>query len=254
MSKKSAPKRYDPETGALANQTLPPTTSASDYKRFLKNPKEDADHPFAYIPGIYLISGPLGSGKSSLIFSLLDELSEIMNPKTIGRVMYFSGSGTDKLLEIYKDSGMEMYDGKSKESFQSALLELLSEEVPHEEKKMNIVVLDDAINDPDLVPKSVQSHTPLSKILMSARHIPCCVILSSQKFNAFPTFSRANASHIFAFRTKSPAEQASIIKDAAFSKKEIEDSMSSLTDPVSFIHMNNLRRTITKNLTVPLIH
>lgn len=245
--------RYDKETGALADRELPPSTSASDNKKFLKHPKEDADHPFAYLPGIYLITGPLGSGKSSLIYSLLNEFSEILNPKQLGRIVYYSGSGMDKILDHYDASEMEMFDPKSKESFQTVLHEFMNDEVPHDEKKMNILVLDDAISDADIIPKSVQSQTPLSKVMMSARHIPVAIVMTSQKYNSFPTFARSNASHVFVFKTKTPAERQSILKEVNFSKGEVENALDTLTEPNSFIWMNNLHRKIVKDLTVPLV-
>lgn len=244
--------RYDKETGALADRELPPSTSASDNSRFLKR-KEDVDHPFAY-PGIYLLVGTLGSGKSSLIYSILNELDEILNPKELGRILYYSGSGKDKILEHYDDTGIELYDQKSKESFLTALQEINTNDLQHNEKKMNIIVVDDGIMDSDLMSKSVQSTTPLSKILMSVRHIPAHVMITSQKMSAIGTFARTNCQHLFVFRCKTPAERQAILKESNFSKQEVEDALDSLTEPTSFAWFNSKDRKIVKNLTVPLVH
>lgn len=247
--------RFDVETGALTKQEMPPSCSASDRARYLKNPKRDEEHPLLLGPGgIITIVGQLGCGKSSLIYSILKEYSEILNMKEVGRIMYYTGSGSDKILDHYKDSDMEIYDPKSKESFQNALTELHSEEIEHDKKKLHIIILEDCSNDASLMPASVKNETPLSRVMMSARHVPAIIVLTAQKHTSLPTFARVNASHSFVFRTKSPAELAAVIRDASFTRKEVEDAFSTLTDRYSCIWLQNLSRKIVKNMTIPLCH
>jgi hypothetical protein len=247
--------RHDPATGALIDPHTPPSShSASDYKRFLSSP-EFHDHPLAYLPGIYLFVGSLGAGKSTAVHGLMEEFDAIMDPKTRGRVVYYSGSGSDKLLDSYDDEVVEKFDKRSKESFQTALRELYNDaaETPHEKKKHNIVVVDDGVMDQDLLPQSVKSDTPLMRLAMSARHIPLSLIVTAQKHSAIPSFMRANASHMFVFKTKTPSEMESVMKDVNFSKEEFKRSMDSLTDPSDFIWVQNYHRRLIKNYTTGLI-
>lgn len=246
--------RHDSETGVLMRNVEDLPCSASNWKTFLKK-KEFHDHPFAYMSCLMAIVGPLGSGKSTLIYNILDELNEIIAEKKLGRVIYYSGSGMDAILENYDKDEVELYDKKSKESFLTALKEIQSESqmTDPDNKLMNIIIIDDAITDADIMPSSVKSQTELSKIMMSCRHIPACVIVTSQKYNALPTFLRSNCSHLFAFRTRAPDELKSIMKDVNFTPKEFEEAMKSLTENNQFVWCQSLNRKLVKGFTESIV-
>ena len=252
-------RRYDRETGALTNEHPPPETSAADHRRFLRNPDEDADHPlFGYPACIHLLIGCLGSGKSSCIWGLLEEASAVLKPSALGRILYYSGSSGDRILDAYRDdaSRVEVFTTESKESFQETLRSLLADAavIPHAQKKHNIIVVEDAANDPELLPANVKSETPLGRIAMSLRHLPCTLIVSAQKLSAMPAFLRTNATHLFVFRTKSEAERKDVLKAASFSKKEFERALDTLTEAGQFIWANNHKRTLVRGWTTPLVH
>lgn len=246
---------HDPETGALNRDVEELPNSASNWKSYLKS-KEFHTHPFRYPAGIVNVVGSLGAGKSTLVYNILQVLSEIVREDKIGKVLYYSGSGADKMLENYDANRVQLYDRRSKESFLSAMKGLINDSTttPHEKKKLNILVADDAICDHDIMPSNIKSETPLSQIMMSARHIPCCVILTSQKYSALPPFARHNCSHLFAFRTKSPAETKSIMADSNFTPKETESALNSLTEPNHFVWMQMGDRRLVKGLNQPLVH
>lgn len=247
--------RHDPETGALDRDMKEIPNSASNWKTFLKS-KEFHTHPFRYPAGITNIVGSLGAGKSTLVYNLLQELSEVIKPEKLGRVIYYSGSGSDKLLEAYDKERVELFDKRSKESFITALKQIQNDAatMPHEKKKMNILVVDDAITDADIMPTNIKSKTELSNLMMSARHTPISIFLTSQKYSAIPPFARHNASHLFAFRTKSPAETKAILQDANFVKKEVEDAFNSLTESNEFVWMQMADRNIIKGFNQPLVY
>ena len=219
-------------------------------------------HPYAYLAGIHLAVGSLGAGKSSLVYNLLAELSAIMNPDHIGRILYYSGSGSDKILEAYRNNdAIEIFDRKSKESFLTALREIQSDASeyvgdgsssgklpPH-----NIIIADDAIMDSDIVAPSVRSETPLSQILMSVRHIPATVILTSQKWSAIPTFARSNASHVYVFATRSPEERTSLSKAVNFTPNEFRKALDGLTSPNQFIWCQSLQRKLVQGISHSLV-
>jgi hypothetical protein len=246
---------HDPETGALHREMAEIPNSASNWKSYLKS-KEHHTHPYRYPAGITNIVGSLGAGKSTLVYNLLQELSEIIKPEKLGRVIYYSGSGSDKLLEAYDKDRVELFDKRSKESFLTALKELQNDAMttPSEKKKMNILVVDDGIVDPDIMPTNIKSKTELSNLMMSARHVPVSIFLTSQKYSAIPPFARLNSSNLFAFRTKSPGETKAILNEANFVKKEVEDAFNSLTDSGEFLWFQNLDRNIIKGLNVPLCY
>ena len=252
-------RRYDPETGALTHDHKPPETSASDRKRFLRHPDADADHPLCGFPAtIVLLIGPLGCGKSSCIHGLLSEFSECLKPSNLGRILYYSGSAGDHVLDAYRNeaSKVEVFTPESKETFQETLRGMLADAstIPHSAKKHSILVVDDAANDSELLPANVKSETPLGRIAMSLRHLPATLIVSAQKLSALPAFLRTNATHMFVFRTKSEAERKDVIKAASFSRKEFERAMDTLTEPGHFLWMNNHRRTLVRGWTTPLVH
>lgn len=247
--------RHNPETGALLDEHSPPDShSAKDYKRFLSS-KDYHDHPLAYMPGIYLFIGSLGAGKSTAVHGLMEEFDEIIKPETRGRILYYSGSGSDKILEAYDDNVVEKFDKRSKESFQTALREIYNDaaDTPHEKKKHNFVVVDDGVMDQDLMPSTVKSDTPLMRLAMSARHIPVSLIITSQKHSAIPAFMRSNASHLFVFRTKTPAEMESVSRDINFSKHEFVKAMDGLVSPSDFIWVQQYNRRLIKNYSQGLI-
>jgi len=247
--------RHDAETGALmADPIEQPTHSASNWRDYL-NSKNHYDHPLAYLPGIYTVVGALGAGKSTLVMNLLAEIAAISNPKRLGRILYFSGSGCDELLKTYDSDRVEIFDRRSKESFLTAMTEVLNDATttPAKKKKLTVIVADDAITDKSILPSTVKSETVLSKIMMSARHVPCAVLITSQKHSALPTFARLNASHSFVFRTKSSAERDSIIKESNFVKDEFERSLDSLTKSNEFIWSQNNARKLVRGFTQGLV-
>lgn len=246
-------KRHDSESGALYNEPKQPEHSASDWKRFLSS-KEHHDHPFSYLPGIMLFIGSLGCGKSTAVHGVMAELDAIMNHENRGRILYYSGSGSDRMLDAYDDKVVEKFDKRSKQSFNTAMSEIYNDAqgVEHKKKKHNIIVVDDGVLDQDLMPSSVKTETPLMRLAMSCRHVPLTILVTSQKHSAIPSFMRANANHVFVFKTKSPAELESIMKDVSFAKEDFKRAMNSLTDPSDFIWCQNHTSRLVKGFDTPL--
>ena len=278
---------HNSETGTIAHEINQPRHSASDWKKYLAKTEYET-HPLAYAPGIVNIVGGLGSGKSTLVFNLLQELSTIIKEEHIGRVIYYSGSGQDAILEAYDRDKVEIFDRRSKESFASAIHDIMSGDEggssgggetkggsgggetkdggggekdgetkktkKRELKPLHIVVVDDAITDADVLPQSIRSETPLSKLMMAARHVPCCIIITGQKYSGLPTFARANSSHTFVFKVKSPSEEKSIMNDINFSRAETKRALDSLSENSEFLWFQMHKRRITKNFTQSVVH
>ena len=252
-------RRYDAETGALTHDHPPPDGSSSDRLRFLRNPKADADHPMWGFPAtIHLLVGPLGCGKSSCIYGILEEADAVLAPRNLGRILYYSGSGSDKILDVYKEPGskVELFSPESKESFQETLRSMLADAATtaHADKKHTIIVVEDAANDAELLPPNIKCETPLGRIAMALRHLPVTLIVSSQKLSALPAFMRANATHLYVFRNKCEAERKDVLKAASFSKKEFERAMDTLTEPGHFLWLNQHRRTLCRGFVTGLVH
>jgi hypothetical protein len=247
--------RHDAETGALLNDQPQPVSSASNWKDYLDSPAYH-DHPLAYLPSLHILVGGIGSGKSTAIYGILAELDEIMKPERRGRVMYYSGSPSDRILDSYDDAAVEKFGPPSKESFLTAVRELLGSaaDVPPDKRKHNIIVLDDIVNDKDLNPASMRTESPIAKLLTSMRHLPATVIMASQKMTSLPTFARANFGHGYFFRTKSDAERGDILRSVNFSKGEFTSAMDSLNEAGDFLWLNQHRRTIVKGWTRGLCH
>lgn len=253
---------HNPDTGVIHHKIEQPRHSASDWKKYLSSPEYET-HPLAYAPGIYNIVGGLGAGKSTLVYNLLQEFSTILDEDNIGRVLYYSGSGQDQILDAYDRDAVEVFDRRSKESFASAIHEIMTVEGSDGEgnmkkktklKPLHIVVVDDAITDADVLPQSIRSETPLSKLMMSARHIPAVILITGQKYSGLPTFARTNASHTFVFKVKSPSEEKSIMNDINFSRAETKRALDSLAENSEFLWFQMQKRRITKNFVQSVVH
>lgn len=302
--------RHDSVTGALIEEPEKPPHSASGFERYLKSDVYK-DHPLGYLPQIHAFVASLGGGKSTAIYGVLQELEAIMNPKTKGRTLYYTGSRGDKILEAYNPEEVEIYSPESKESFLSEIRKLLSDAAERAERRRregngdgkkifdkatrggdgktmkdvkvgemkvemkkdddegsedeedeedddtpphNIIVLDDAVNDADLMPASMRTESPIQRLFMSTRHIPCTILISAQKMSMLPTFIRGNAAHFYLFATHSEGEKRDVLKVINFSKREAEAAMNNITERGEFLWVNQANRTICRGFTQGLVH
>lgn len=242
--------RHD-EYGVLLNEPVAPPHSASDMIRFFKKP-EYLHHPFAP-PAILAFVGPLGSGKSTAIYGVISELLEILDEKELGDVVYYSGSAGDRMLQNY-GSKIHKYTPESEESFLSHVRSILakSAETQHDKKKRHIIVLDDAVAR-DFFPRSTKTASPIAQLMVSTRHIPATILMSSQKLTDLPTFARSNAMHLFAWQSKSDNERKALLNESSTNKKLLENSIDTL-QPGQFLWLDKARSTINKGFTSNLIH
>jgi len=237
--------------GVLINEPIAPPHSASDMERFFKR-KEYVHHPFGP-PQIMLFTGPLGSGKSTAIYGVVSELLEILSEKSLGDVVYYSGSAGDRMLKAY-GSKVYKYTPESEESFLTHIRSILAKsgEVKHEEKKRHIIVLDDAVAR-DFFPRTTKTASPVAQLLVSTRHIPASILISSQKLTDLPTFARSNSLNLFAWQSKSANERNALLNESATNKKLLENSIDTL-QAGQFIWLDKTRGTINKGFNQNLIH
>lgn len=242
--------RHD-ENGVLLNEPAAPPHSASDMIRFFKKP-DYLHHPFAP-PSIMTFVGPLGSGKSTAIYGVISELLEILDEKELGDVVYYSGSAGDRMLKNYGDK-VHKYTPESEESFLSHVRSILSKssDTPHDKKKRHIIVLDDAVSR-DWFPKSTKTPSPITQLMISTRHIPATILMASQKMADLPTFARSNAMHMFNWASKSATEKQSLLNEAGFSKKIVENALDTLKQG-EFVWIDRGRNTINRGMTQNLVH
>ncbi len=249
---------HDPETGALTREIIQPNHSAARWKEYLRS-SEFETHPFARPSGIMQFVGGLGAGKSTCMLNVCGELDAIMKPQAMGRVLWYSGSGGDALLdEIAKNPKIEIHTPKSRESFLTAIRQMLTSSDEsrgsHLLPRMNVVVIDDASADKDLLAASIKHNSPVNEMMVSARHIPAVIMLSAQRSQGIPPFARANASHSFVFRTRSGAELEEVSRNVPFSKHAFQSAMASLEKPSEFLWVQHHAGRILKGLNHPVVH
>ena len=315
MSDSSSSKRHDSLTGVLLHEPEQPPHSASGFDRYHNSPAHK-DHPYGYIPCIHAVTGGLGSGKSTIIYGIVNEIRSILDKKKLGRILFYSGSRSDKILEAYDDR-VEKFSPSSKETFLGEIRGMLNEASDRAERierktakkeaadskketvrttrgktlvvtahgvkgsadessssesecdsdcscsdcesddnddnddedetpKMNIVILEDAAADKDIMPTNLKTDSPLLQMAISCRHIPTALIVSSQKINMLPTFIRANASHLYFAGPRGDGEKRDAMKLINFSKAEFDSALSSITERSQFLWINQGERRISK--------
>jgi hypothetical protein len=254
--KTSAAPRHDEMTGTLLQPETVKKHSASELESYLQKP-DYASHPFAF-PCIVLLSGGLGAGKSTTIYTIMQEINAIYKPSKLGRLIYYSGSPSDRVLDMYDKEDVEMYNPKSKETFLNAMREIIKdaedEELEEKDKKMQVIVIEDCMNDADVFPYSIKSETPLSNLMIKCRHIPVIIIMSAQKYSGLPTFARANSAHRFLCGPHGAGEISTIARDVPFCPEVFKKAMLASTKRTDIVWVQSASRKIVKGLTEPLVH
>lgn len=246
--------RHDVNGNLRFEATLPPH-SASDMDRFLRK-KEYITHPFSY-PSISLFIGGLGTGKSTAIYGVTNELMSILKPSEVGDFILYTGSPADKIIDAYSDK-VAKYSPESNESFLTHIRNILHAQttLPHDKKKRHIIVLDDAVGQP-WFPKTTKSDSPVAQLFMSTRHIPASIYISSQKATDLSTFARNNSSHIFFWKSKSKTERQAILNEIGGGgggvEKTAENALDSLKDN-EYLWADKRRGIIHKGLNQTIVH
>lgn len=255
---------FDAETGALSRpfKSFRPASDAK--RRGYGRTKALDDHPLLH-PQIIIIAAPTGGGKTTLALNLVEEVLEHVDQKKLGKVMYYSGSPGDVLLRKLDQDTVDMYGPDKVEALLSDLRTLNmydetvkhvpnpaggapDDEIPEHRRPLHVLVLDDAANNKDLMPNNAKG-SEIGDIMVSHRHRGLLMILCTQKFNATPTFARANASHIFAF-PGSPAENKQVLSGVPMGTAALEQSFKTLArQPHGFLWLNLKRRTGMEGFT-----
>ncbi len=231
---------YDPETGALARSFVNFMPRALQHARgYGKTPAHDG-HPFLK-PGIVSVVAPTGGGKTMVIMNLLSEVLSNVDPGRMNRVMYYTGSPQDDLLQQLNPEVIDVYDPENQESFLAELRDLLLDHMNSSnptgvaggpgsgeiEKPFNVLVLDDAGNSRLLAPSQTKG-TDIGEVMMRHRHLRMLLIASAQRWNMLPPFVRSNASHIFLFPGGSKKENDSIFSTVDLPQEQLQRVMSTL--------------------------
>ena len=246
-------KVYDEESGALSRR-FETFRSKKGVRGFGKTRDLD-DHPWLK-PQIMLVCGPTGCGKTSLVLNILDEVMEHVNEKRLGKVMFYTGSRGDKLLENIDEESVQIYGPKQTESLLQDIRDLNDEadsdgEEEHDaagsaKAKLHILVLDDVINNKTLSPNNAKG-SEIGDALLSHRHMGLMIVMLGQKWNGFPTYARDNVSHWIIFGCKNEADIKKIMEGVPLPKDQVEKEFKRMADPHEFLWVDIPHRTVKKS-------
>lgn len=257
---------FDPQTGALGRELV--NFHGKQKRRFGKTADLD-DHPLLDAK-ITVIIAPTGGGKTNLLLNLLQEAMTHINPKKLGRVMLYTGSPQDKLIQKLNPEAIKIYSPQNQESFFTELADLekaaeLEAAVPRltEGKKdesddddtnrpLNFILLDDIGNSRELAPERTKG-SDIGRIYMRHRHLPAHIIVTAQRVNMLPVFVRQNCRQVFMFPGASLQELNDLNGGSTFRKERLEDCYRLIRDnPHEFIWLDKENRTIKRGFSTVL--
>ncbi len=244
---------YDPQTGALGCDVI---NFHGKHPRGFGKTEEDDEHPFLAAK-IIVIVAPTGGGKSNLLLNLLKIAMEHIDPKRLGRVIFFTGSPQDKLVQKLNPETVKIFSSQSLESFIAEILDLekcaeIAAQVACDDdtkKPLNYILLDDIGNSRELAPERTKG-SDIGRLYMRHRHLPACIMLTAQRWHMLPTFVRENARQVFLFPGASKRELDDIIRTTPFLPESVEQAYRLVRDhPHDFIWIDKENGTIKKNFS-----
>lgn len=241
---------FDKETGALSRDCVN-YNSELDKKRGYGKTAELDSHPLLK-PQISIIAGNTGGGKSNLALNLLDEIHKTVNPKRLGRIMYYSGSPSDPLLQKLDPKAVTVYTNEQTQSLLDELraLKLQSRHIPEDDLPLTVLVLDDAGSNKDLMPSQVKG-SEMGEILIGHRHVGLHVIMLVQRLKGFVSpFVLANFSQLFLFPMKNKDDQNELLRNVPFPQEQISKFLTAIsTQPYEFLWLNMKAKSVQKGFS-----
>jgi len=202
--------------------------------------------PFIDKPAVYVISGAMGSGKSSLVGSIMTAKG---SNKVFHRVF-------DK---VFYATPQEVYDSEENHPFKNhaderkyfelsaGMLFEIQEQAILEKKDggVSCLILDDFSE----VYKNKAIEVQLKKLIFKHRHTRCNIIITLLALKTIPKSIRSLIDVFIVFEPKSIIEIESFAEDVfAMKKNNLQDLMDFVYDvPYNFLFFNQRTKTYYKN-------
>lgn len=229
------PTGFDPHTQTFARDVVDYSVKHRGYAQDVK----DDDFPFLK-PGLTVITGPTGKGKSNTVMNLLDETIARANPKRLGKVMYYTGSPQDPLLKMLDSDTVDIYTPERTQALIDRFRSLQRENrfVAEADKKLNLLVLDDAGANETLLPSNFKG-SEVGDFYIGHRHNAMHIFLPVQRWKMAPPFFRDNIANLFLFNGHSDPEQNEIFRSFALPAPQLKNIMRTISgDPHKFMWIN----------------
>ncbi len=231
---------FDPETGSFVREIQDYSQSKRGYGDC---PKND-EFPFLN-PGITMIVGPTGSGKTNVTRNLLDETYGRANPKRFNKIMYYTGSPQDELLRDLDPNIVDLYSPERTESLVEAIrgMKRTNQFLPEEQKKLTLMVLDDAGSNRTLLPEKLKG-SEMGDFYVGHRHNKTHLFLPVQQWTMAPPFFRQNLSNLILFPGHSEVDMREIFRSFDLPPDQLVRQMQSIaSDRHQFMYLNRYRRS-----------
>lgn len=213
---------FSSETGALTRtvKSFKPKASQRGYGKH----RVLDDHPFLR-PQIMLVAGATGVGKTTVVLNILEEIMKHIHRKRLERVIYYTGSPNDPLLQTLDPDVVEIYGPEQSQALVEDLAALRYDRRRQAETSpLTVVVLDDVGNNRDLSPNNAKG-TEIGDILVSHRHLHMLIIFVVQKVTLAPTFVRTNWMHLFFWPGRAEGENKLLLKEIPMPTEGMEKAL-----------------------------
>jgi hypothetical protein len=250
----STTKTFDSETGALSREFVNFNKELDSSRKYGKT-KELDDHPLLK-PQISVISGPTGSGKTMVALNLLQEIHETVNPKRLGRIMFYTGSISDPLIQKLDPKAVSVYGPEQAQSFLDELrsIRLETRHVAEDQLPLNVLILDDTGASKLLSPSQVKG-SEIGEILVSHRHIGIHVMLLAQRIKGMLSpFVLANMSQLFMFPGKNKSDEDELLRNIPIPREQIQKMLQAIaTEDHQFLWVNVAKKTAYRGFSDPIL-
>jgi len=189
---------------------------------------------------IFAIIGPKGSGKSSIILSLLTSKKSPYR-KYFKNILLCSPTAQydDKMKPLQEEVAMEghywdsLTDGTAEEMIDE--LNRMNEAYTGKKKLQNLIILDDVTHS---FPTG-RKPSKISALFTNSRHLKTSIWVITHKYTSMPTIFRNQVDAMFIFRTNSKMEIECFKRDLNCDEDEFERNLQTATEEDhSFLFLN----------------
>ena len=205
------------------------------------------EHPFKKDGMIITILGGVGSGKSTVLANLLNELSD----EVFSRAIIMSANRVDPLLDGFTDQ-VEIY-GCDKDRLHKIIAEIQQGAIEAKKSKKKIpktlLVLDDCASESSVFSTS---KTAFNSFVLSCRHYNTTLIFTTQKLKQVPPIIRVNTMIWFVTRL-APEEKKQLFKELPFPANKLEKAYDLATvGQFGWLQINVSKKMLIKDFSTEL--
>jgi ABC-type dipeptide/oligopeptide/nickel transport system ATPase component len=186
---------------------------------------------------IFAIIGPKGSGKSSIVLSLLTSKKSPFR-RYFDNILLVSPTAKydDKMRPLQEEVDSEgKYWESLNEQTAEEMIELLNELNTGKKKPQNLIILDDCTQSFPTGKKP----SKITSLFTNSRHLKTSIWVITHKYTSMPPVFRNQLDSLFIFRTNSKIEIEGFKRDLNCDESVFEENLKKATEePHSFLFVN----------------